>query len=67
MAEWLTAEEPGETRKSLPIEKLVRAVNEAQGHDTEDERRLPLTRDERHVVKRRTRKKLQYWAQGSIR
>ena len=29
--------------------------------------RLPLTRDERPVVKRRTRKKLQYWAQGFIR
>jgi hypothetical protein len=30
----------------LPIEKLIRAVNEAQRHDAEDERRLPLTRDE---------------------
>jgi hypothetical protein len=51
----------------LPIEKLARAVNEARGHDEEEERRLPLTRDERPVVKRRTPKKLEYWAQGFIR
>jgi hypothetical protein len=57
----------------LPSEKLIRAVNEAQRRDAEDERRLPLTRDERSVVKRRipsgtrTRKKLPYWACGYIR
>ena len=55
------------TGRILPIERLVRAVNKAQRHDMEDERRTPLTRDERPVVKRRTRKKLQYWAQGFIR
>ena len=53
--------------RSLPIEDLVRAFDEAQRDDAEDERRLPLTRDERPFVKRRTRKKLQYWAEGSIR
>ena len=49
------------TGRILPIES---AVNKAQRHDMEDERRTPLTRDERPVVKR---KKLQYWAQGFIR
>jgi hypothetical protein len=53
--------------QSLPIEKLARAVNEAQGDDAEDQRRLPLMRDERPAVKRRRRIKLQYWAQGAIR
>jgi hypothetical protein len=57
----------------LPSEKLIRAVNEAERRDAEDERRLPLTRDEQSVVKRRipsdarTRKKLPYRARGYIR
>ena len=53
--------------RNMLAEKLIYAVSAAQRLDAEDERRLPLTRDERPVVKRRTRKKLQYWAQGFIR
>jgi hypothetical protein len=37
----------------LLIEKLIRAVNEAQRRDAEDERRLPLMRGDRSVVRGR--------------
>jgi hypothetical protein len=45
--------------------RLIRDVNEAQARDAEDERRLPL-RGDWPGVRRRTRKKLPYWAQGYI-
>jgi hypothetical protein len=66
MTERLADGDRCDTGRSIPIEKLVRAVNEAQGHDAEGELRLPLTRDERPFFRRRTRKKLQYWAEGFI-
>jgi len=55
-----------ERRADTELEKLGRVVTEAQARDAEDERRPPL-RGDRPVVRRRTRKKLQYWAQGYIR
>ena len=33
-----------------PIEKVIRAVQEAQRRDAEDERRLPVVRDDRDIV-----------------
>ena len=53
-------------RADSEIEKLIDVVIEAQARDAEDERRLPL-RGDRPVVRRRTRKKLPYWASGYIR
>jgi hypothetical protein len=52
---------------SVLAENLIDAVSAAQRLDAKDQRRLPLTRDERPAVKRRRRIKLQYWAQGAIR
>jgi hypothetical protein len=52
--------------RGILAEKLTHDVSAAQRLDAEDERRLTLTRDGRPVVKRRTRRKLQYWAQGFI-
>jgi hypothetical protein len=54
--------------RNMRAEKLICAVSAAQRLGAEDERRLPLMRDERAIVqRRRRRKKLQYWAEGFIR
>jgi hypothetical protein len=37
----------------VPIEKVIRAIQEAQRRDEEDERRLPVMRDDRDIVRRR--------------